>query len=151
MKILGAGAASGEDAGILMSSLRRLDLFAPLSDDQLRKVIYFIKSVTFEAGETVFKKDDPGDSFYVVQAGKVEARGGGFLGFEKIIRSMGPGEFFGELALILKRPRSASIVCVEDAFCYALDASDLELLMERNPDIASAIKNVAKERLENHS
>ncbi|MDD5630110.1 MAG: cyclic nucleotide-binding domain-containing protein [Elusimicrobia bacterium] len=127
--------------------MRKLELFASLSDEQLRKVLYFVKALVFDAGEAVFAKGDDGDSFYVIESGRVEARVPGFLG-SKVLSSMGPGDFFGELALILKQPRSASIVCVEDTICFALDRTDLELLMERNPDIASAIKKVAKERFE---
>ena len=151
MRIDGSGAASGEDAGFLMASMKRLDLFAPLSDEQLRKVIYFVKTLAFESGETIFSKGDEGGSFYIVKSGAVEAKLSGFLGFGKTLSTMGPGEFFGELALILKRPRSATIVCLEETTCYALDKSDLELLMERNADIAAEIKRVAKQRLENYS
>lgn len=149
MKILSTGTASGGDPGFLLSAMRKVALFASLSDEQLCKVLYFVKSVAFDAGETVFKKDDDGDSFFVIQEGKVEARAPGFLG-AKTLRAMGPGEFFGELALILKQPRSATIVCVEKTICFALERSDLEILMDRDTDIASTIKKTAKERYENY-
>ncbi len=148
MRLIRNGVAAGGDSSLLISAMRRVDLFAPLSDEQSRKLVYFIKVVEFDAGEKIFSKGDAADSFYMIQDGRVQARGAGFLGMGRIIREMGPGEFFGELALILNQPRSASIVCVERTSCFVLSRVDMELLMERNPDIADIIKKVAKQRYE---
>ncbi|MFI5351249.1 MAG: cyclic nucleotide-binding domain-containing protein [Elusimicrobiota bacterium] len=145
LRVLGQGIAEGEETGRVFKSLRALDLLAPLSDEQLRKTIYFVKTVEFDAGETIFEKGEAGESFYVIRDGRVEARVLGFFG-AKVLGAMGPGEFFGELALILSRPRAAAIVCTEPTVCFVLDRSDLEILMERSPDIADAIKRIAKQR-----
>jgi CRP-like cAMP-binding protein len=147
LRVVGQGVASGEDSGRLFDVFRALDLFAPLSDDHLRKALYFVKTVEFDAGETVFEKDEPGDSFYLVRDGRVEARVPGFFG-AKVLSAMGPGEFFGELALILNRPRSATVACVEATVCFVLDQADLERMMERSPDVADAIKRIAKQRFD---
>jgi CPA1 family monovalent cation:H+ antiporter len=147
MQVLSTGIASGADEGFLLSVMKRLELFASLSDEDLRKILYFVKAVIFDAGETAFRKGDSGDSFYVIDDGKVEARvPGGFFGGSQVIGTMGSGDFFGELALILNQPRAADIVCIEETSCFVLDRADLEILMERNPGIASAIKKIAKER-----
>lgn len=145
MRVLGQGVAAGEESGRLFESFRALELLAPLSDDHLRKATYFVKTVEFDAGETVFEKDEQGESFFLIRDGRVEARVPGFFG-PKVLRAMGPGDFFGELALILRQPRSAAVVCVEPTVCFALDSADLERLMERSPDVADAIKRIAKER-----
>jgi CRP-like cAMP-binding protein len=147
MKIIGAGVAGGEEPAQAFAALRALDLLAPLSDEQLRKTVYFVKTVEFDEGETVFKKDDPGESFYLIHEGRAEARVPGFFG-AKVLNAMGPGEFFGELALILSRPRSAAVVCVERTVCFMLDRADLERLMERSPDVEDAIKRIAKLRFD---
>ena len=145
MRIISTGTSSGDDADFLAGALKLLPLFAALSEEQLVKVLYFIKVVEFEAGETVFEEGDAGERFYIVYEGRVEARKVGLLK-EKVLSSMGPGEFFGELALLLGRRRAAAIVCVQPTICFSLDQTDLELLMERNPDIADAIRNVARKR-----
>jgi CRP-like cAMP-binding protein len=147
MKVIGRGSASGQESAEVFTSLRELDLLAPLSDEQLTKVLYFVKTVEFDAGETVFDKDEDGEAFYLIRDGRAEARAPGFFG-AKVLGSMGPGEFFGELALILGRPRAASIVCVEPTVCFVLDRTDLEILMERSPDVGAAIKHVAKKRFD---
>ena len=125
--------------------ISRLEFFAALSREQLDKMLFFIKFVQFEAGETVIEKDAPGDSFFVIYAGQVEVRVPGFLG-AKVLSTMGPGDFFGELALILNQPRSASIVCMEATQCFMLDRADFAQLMAQNPDIAQAIKDIARSR-----
>jgi CRP-like cAMP-binding protein len=141
VRLLGSGAEES------FAPLRALDLLSPLNDEQLRKTAYFVKTVEFEAGETVFEKGAPGESFYLIRDGRVEARVPGFFG-AKVVGAMGPGEFFGELALILSRPRAATIVCVEETVCFELDRTDLERLMERSPDVGDAIKRIAKERFD---
>ena len=148
MRVLGQGIAAGEEAGQLFDSFRSLELFTSLSDENLRKALYFVKTVEFDDGETVFEKDEPGESFYLIREGRVEARVPGFFG-AKVLSAMGSGEFFGELALILQRPRSATVVCVEPTVCFVLDHADLERLMERSPDVAAAIKRIAKQRFDN--
>jgi CRP-like cAMP-binding protein len=145
MRQLGQGFASGEESAALFLGLRAFDLFAPLSDEHLRKVLYFVKLVEFEAGETVFEMDSSGDLFFLIQSGAVEAFEPGYFG-PKVLSRMGPGDFFGELALILSRPRSAGVRCVEPTVCFTLDRTDLETLMERSPDVAEAIKKIAQKR-----
>lgn len=145
MELIGQGVEAGAERDFLMAELRDLDLFAPLNDEQLRKMLFFVKTVRFEDGETVFEKGDPGDLFYLIHRGEVEIVEPGFFG-ATIIARMGPGDFFGELALILSQPRSASVRCVGETECFALDRADLETLMERSPDIAVAIKKVAQQR-----
>jgi CRP-like cAMP-binding protein len=139
------GAAAGPEREQLFAALRGLDLFAPLSDEHLRKMLYFVKSVEFDDGETIFEKGDPGEWFYLIHSGEVEICEPGFFG-PSVLARMGPGDFFGELALILSQPRSAAVRCVGPTACYALDRADLQTLMERSPDIAAAIKKIAQQR-----
>ena len=133
----------------LLPIISKVDFFAQLSPEQLDKMLYFIKFVEFEREEVVFQKDVEGDSFFFIYKGVVEARVPGLFG-SKVINTMGPGEFFGELALILKQPRAAAIVCVERTRCFMLDKTDFSLLLERNPDIDRIIKEVARTRFGNY-
>lgn len=145
MRLVGQGVDAGPERDFLMEELRGLDLFAPLSDEQLRKMLFFVKTVEFEDGETVFEKGDPGDLFYLIHRGEVEILEPGFFGATVLAR-LGTGDFFGELALMLSQPRSAGARCVGGTECFALDRADLETLMERSPDIAAAIKKTAQAR-----
>jgi CRP-like cAMP-binding protein len=148
MKEIGRGVATGQAAAHLLSELRRLDLFAPMSEEQLGKLLFFVKTLEFADGEIIFEKGDEATWFYLIQSGEVEAYVPGIFG-SRVLSRMGPGDFFGELALILRQPRSAGARCVGDVICFALDRADLEILMERSPDIAAAIKQIAQRRFAN--
>lgn len=145
MRVLSNGIAAGENAGAFVAALRDVEFFQTLDDAQLRKVLYFMKALDFDAGETVFVKDAPGDAFYLVRSGRAEARVPGFFG-HKVLGAMGPGDFFGELALLLDQPRSATVVCTEATVCLVLAHVDMAIMMERHPEIAAQIKTVAQKR-----
>jgi CRP-like cAMP-binding protein len=145
MRVLSLGIAAGEDADAFVAALRDVMFFQTLTDAQLRTVLYFTQAIEFEAGETVFEKDAAGDSFYLIRSGRAEARVPGFFG-AKVIGTMGAGDFFGELALLLDRPRAATVVCVEPTVCLVLARVDLHTMMERHPEIGDEIKAVAKQR-----
>ena len=96
MRVLSTGMASGGDEGLLLSVMKRLELFSSLSGEDLRKILYFVKAVIFDAGETVFHKGDPGDAFYVIDDGKVEARvPSGFLEGARSSAPWGPATSSG--------------------------------------------------------
>lgn len=146
MRVLSEGIVPGGDVGFLFRPFRKLDLFSALTDIQLYKVLYHTKTVEYDASEVIFRRGDPGDSFYVVQSGAVEARVPWLLGLSKTVGRMGPGDFFGELALLFKQPRAATAVCARKSVCFSLSRPDLEHLMRQNPDIAAAINAVAERR-----
>ena len=145
MRVLSNGIAAGENAEAFAAVLRDVEFFQTLDDAQLRKVLYFMKALDFDAGETVFVKDAVGDAFYLIRSGRAEARVPGFFG-PKVIGTMGPGDFFGELALILDQPRAATVVCTESTVCLVLAHVDMVIMMERHPEIATQIKDVARKR-----
>ena len=147
MKILGLEYEQHREFVAL--SLSGVHFFASLSREQLWKIISFIKLVEFEKGETVFEKDAPGDSFYIIYTGGVEARVPGLF-WNKVVNTMGPRDFFGELAFILKQPRTATIICTEPTQCFMLDQSGFALLMEKHLDIALSIRKTASKRYYNY-
>jgi CRP-like cAMP-binding protein len=145
MKVLKDGLATGPDADAFVAALRDVDFFETLDDDQLREALKVTKAVEYDPGEIVFLKDAAGDSFYLVRSGRAQARVPGFFG-DKVIGEMGPGDFFGELALVLDRPRAATIVCTEAMVCLVLASFDFAALMAQHPDIESRIKDAVKRR-----
>ena len=148
MQILNKSVDTEEGIAFLLAAMRQLEIFAAVPEDYLRKLIYFVQVARFEPDEVVFEKGAPGNAFFVIHTGGVEARTPGLLG-DSVLSAMGPGEFFGELALILKQPRSATIVALEETVCFLLDTSDFERFMELNPELAAAIKDIARRRYDN--
>ena len=146
MRVLSTAVSLAEHDGFLQPAMRSMELFAGLTDEQRLKIIYFMKVLEFDAEEIVITQgDEEGGDFYVIYTGQVVAHTEGlFRG--RVMGVLGPGEFFGELALLLDRPRSATVQCVEKTCCFVFSRSDLQSLMERYPAIADTIKQVARER-----
>jgi len=92
----------------LVQYLRRVPLFAKLSDPELAGLAERMRQKAFKRGDTIFRKDDPGQHFYVVLDGAVKIALPGEFGQEALVALLRGGEFFGELALFDHSPRSAT-------------------------------------------
>ena len=107
-----------ESAGRL-AVLRRIPLFSPLPAPVIERLASVATSVHLPAGATVFSQGDPGDRFYVIGKGRVVVEiDGGF------VREEGPGESFGEIALLRDTPRTATIRALEDLELLALERDE---------------------------
>lgn len=141
------GDSTAKDAGRVAWMLGRFELFASLSPEQLLKLAPYVVYRDYEEGEVVIEKDDLGDAFFLIYSGAVEVTAPGLLGVEKLITRLGPGEFFGELALLLRQPRSASVVCTEESELLVLPAPEFARLLETEPEVGALVKEIARSRL----
>jgi HEAT repeat protein len=125
-----------------MTFLRSVPLFGELSGEDLRSVAEIVELVELPAGDVIFRKGDPGEDLFLILRGRVSVRDG------KIeVATLGEREFFGELAVLDREPRSADIVCLEDAKLLRLRSADLGELMARRPQIYEQILLVLVRRL----
>jgi len=123
--------------------LRALALFSSLDDDGLRRVAALSVELDVPAGQTLVHAGDPGSGMFVILSGTaiVEARGEAMI-------EVGPGEFVGELALLVpEATRSARVRAKTDVHCLAIFAGDFRQLLEDEPRIALAMLPVLAERL----
>jgi CRP/FNR family transcriptional regulator len=90
---------------------------------------------SFRSGETIFDEGQEGEALFVIQSGQVElirnADGG-----RRVISQHGPGEFFGEMSVLLGRPRVARAVAVADTCVLQLDRQTFEAMCVEQPEIA---------------
>jgi CRP-like cAMP-binding protein len=105
---------------------------------------YYTRSLS--PGETVFDEGDPGDQLYIIQAGEVELMRESEKG-ERVVAHLGPGDFFGELGVVLGERRSARAVAVNTTRLIALDRETLESMCFENPEIAIRMIRVLVSRL----
>jgi CRP-like cAMP-binding protein len=100
-----------------------------------------------KAGEVIFREGDPGSTMFVIRAGKVRivkhVRGG-----EKTLAVLGPGEFFGEMAILNGKPRSATAVALEPVTLVELDAGRFETMITSQVEIAVRFIRKLANRLE---
>jgi len=87
------------------------------------------------AGELVYEEGEAGDALFVIQAGQVELSRTGSNG-ERVVSRHGPGEFFGEMSVLLGRPRTARAIAASEARLLQLDASTFEGMCVDRPEIA---------------
>jgi CRP-like cAMP-binding protein len=89
----------------------------------------------FPRGTVLFREGDPGAEMYVVQRGKVaiSARVGAV---EKVLSTLGQGEFLGEMSILNHAPRSATATCVEDCQLLVVDARTFEAMVRASSEIA---------------
>jgi CRP-like cAMP-binding protein len=95
-----------------------------------------------DAGTAVVTIGDPGDRFYLVRSGRLQAVGAD----DAVLSSMGPGDGFGELALLDRRPRGATVRATEDTQLWSLDRGHFERWIRDRYEIAGRIRASREER-----
>lgn len=123
----------------MTARLRRLPLFARLADDELGDLADRIRLRAFRRAEAIFRKDDPATHLYLVLDGAVKISLPGEFGQEALVAIMRPGEFFGELALFDRTPRSATAVALEDTRAALLAGDDFLAFLERHPSAVRVV------------
>ncbi len=131
-----------------MKNLRRIPFFASLPDDILEIIHGHMKQRRFRKGDIIFREGAPGDSMYIIESGQVEVVSEG-KGNESdaVLAYLGPGSFFGEMALLLGERRSATVRVVLDAELWELHKRDLDLILRRHPSIALLLSRELSRRL----
>jgi len=115
--------------------LRNAALFAGFDDRQIAGVLSIAKERRFAAGETIIRQGESGLGFYLVVEGHTEARAG-----DTILAQLGPGDYFGEMALLLEdTPRTADVVALEETTCLVITQWAFKSLLAAHPDMASAV------------
>jgi CRP/FNR family transcriptional regulator len=122
--------------------LRRLPLFARLSDPELEALADKTKPKSYRRGDTIFRKDDPGSHLYIVVEGAVKIALPGEFGQEALVAILRGGDFFGELALFDRSPRSATAVALEDTQAALLAGDDFLAFLEAHPAAVRVVLDV---------
>jgi CRP-like cAMP-binding protein len=119
--------------------LKSLVLFKDLNDREIGQLAQSLHSRTYHAGESVFTEGDIGRALFILESGKVELHQNDSKGPARKIFTLGPGDFFGEMALLEQLPRTASAVATERSLLHLLYRSKLELLLNHYPRIGISI------------
>lgn len=125
-----------------------LDFFFPPDLVQLKLFGHrAVKQEHYEPGEEVFHQGDLGDRIYIMVSGRAQVLVNANDGSEKVLASLGPGEYFGEMALLNQTTRGASVRCVEAMDVLCLRKQEFGALAANLPDLRASFEKKMHERL----
>jgi CRP-like cAMP-binding protein len=136
-------AASQGDLKAIVAGLKKSALLAGLRDRQLKRLAHFAKVREIPADSVIVTRGEKGVGFYVILDGHVQVRKGG-----STLARLGPGDFFGEMALFDDRPRSADVVAVEPTTVVVLSRWEFWGFASGRPEILRVILQEMARRLE---
>jgi uncharacterized membrane protein len=122
-------------------------IFQGLNAQDLQDLAEHVVERTFRAGETVFAQGDPSHAMYVVARGQLNIYLPGEESRRISLKDVGPGEFFGELALFDDLPRSASVLATTDCVLFELERDTLDKFLDHRPRAALALLRMMTQRL----
>lgn len=126
--------------------LRALSLFREADDALLRSMAAQFTSETFEAGEAIFEEGDPGDKFYIIAQGKAEVFTVNRYGKRISLDIWGEGGYFGEIALLEQKPRTASVYTLTPCTCLALNREQFLNILAQDPEVQAKFQELVKQR-----
>lgn len=133
------------DAAATLAYLKKVPIFSKLPARELEFIARSVKERVYEPGTVIVKQGEPGVGFFLIAEGRVEVEHD-----KHKIRDMGAGEFFGEMALMEERIRTATVTATERTRCLQLVRWDFRALLKENPDLAVKMLEVVVQRLREH-
>ncbi|MEF9426007.1 MAG: cyclic nucleotide-binding domain-containing protein [Candidatus Mariimomonas ferrooxydans] len=111
-----------------------LIIFHLLTDEELEQILPYLEVVHYPAGTVIFKEGDTGDFMGFVDSGKLEVKKDTeFKGKQIILALLSKGSFVGELSMIDEKPRSATVVSLEDSKLIILKSEAMDFLIQKHP------------------
>jgi CRP/FNR family transcriptional regulator, cyclic AMP receptor protein len=125
--------------------LQRVPIFQGLDRRELERIAASMKPRTFRAGDTVTSEGQGGVGFFVIEDGQARVTVGG-----ENRRTLGAGDYFGEVALLTDRPRTATITAETDLRCYGMTSWDFKPLVETHGSIAWKLLQAMAKNYQSH-
>ncbi len=127
--------------------LAEVPLFAALKSPQLAELTSKLTPRNYRRGETIFHKDDPGSTLYIIETGQVKIATASPEGEEVILAILTDSDFFGELSLLDGKARSATATAMEATQALTLHRSDFLEVIGKRPEMVSDILAALSDRL----
>lgn len=127
----------------LVELLRSVPLFAALPTSALERVLGFARTVSHPPGDVVVRQGSGAHALHVILSGEAEVSADGMR-----IATLGPGDHFGEIAVMDSSKRTASVTAVTELRILAIDAVSFRRLVRSDPGLASALPVAVSKRLE---
>ncbi len=136
-----------EVAKKVLDNATRMSVFSQLPSEEIEEMIDRAELRHYRKGEYIIMEGDVGDSLFVIKEGKVRVVTS--IGGKNIeLAELGPGDIVGEVALLTDRPRTASVIALEDTECYEMGKPLVMELIERHPELADALNEIYHRRVQ---
>jgi CRP-like cAMP-binding protein len=122
--------------------IKRVPLFSAASKKELEEIAQLADEIDLPEGRELITEGDTGHEFFVLVEGTADVERGG-----KRVASIGPGDFFGEIALIAKTPRNATVRATSPVRTLVITDRAFRRLLDRSPEIAVGVLTALAERL----
>lgn len=123
-------------------TLARIPIFAECTKKELKQISKLVTPVHVPAGKALVKEGEPGRDFMIIAEGSAIVRRNG-----RKVATLGPGDFFGELAVLAGVPRTATVIAQTDMVVEAMNRAEFSSLLDESPSMAKKILIGAVRRL----
>jgi small-conductance mechanosensitive channel len=125
------------------AALRRVPFLEVLAPAESEELASRARREVFGAGEAVIRQGEAGDSFYVIAAGEVQVLAGTP---QRVVTTLGPNDFFGEMSLMTGEARAATVVARGDCTCHVIDKEAFAAVIQANEALVDALAAKLEER-----
>ncbi|MBI4843180.1 MAG: Crp/Fnr family transcriptional regulator [Nitrospirae bacterium] len=134
---------------MIIETLKKNKVFSALTERELKDVASYFEAAAFNKGKTIFIEDDPSDWFYIVAEGRVKVVKHSIKGKDVILEIISPGEVFGGVAVLDRRPFPASAEAMETVKVIRISRKNLFAVMESYPGLSLSLVTYFSNRLRN--
>jgi len=135
-----------EEAKEILNQLSKVELVRSLPPEEMEGVLTCVEPVNICQGEIIFHQGEPGNALYFISDGLIEIKSNA-NGDGKIIATLGPGQSFGEMALLTGEPRSAAAIAKSDISLLKIAKDHFDALMEISPTLHRAVLQLNSQRI----
>lgn len=126
----------------LLAKLRSLAIFSECTDDELRRLDALADEITVSAGRELIRQGELGREFIIIEEGEAAVTRDG-----EPVASLGPGDHFGELALLTSLERNATVTAVTDMTIQVMDRRGFQTVLEDSPALTLSLLKATAQRL----
>jgi len=138
--------APPEHKAPIVLETEKIPLFSDLNTDEFTEIVLALRHFYYPEGHVIVQEGDPGNSMFILVMGEVSVTTTDPFDNAIDLATLGEGEFFGEVALITGKPRTATITTTQESEVMELAREDFEQIAERHPGIRQTVENFWKER-----
>ncbi len=129
-------------------TIAKMPLFSGVPREELASLLTVVAPIKVSRGSAVVREGEPGDSLFLIVQGTLRVATRGSDGSDVELARLGAGDFFGEVALLTRRPRTATVTAVTEAELLRLDHATVDQLRRRHPDIDASLSEFHRRRAE---